>query len=384
MKAIKYNQQFLDNNDKKSVIKALNQNFITGGKSVINFEKKLRKFLNVKYALTCSSGTSGLHLAFEAISLKKNDVVIMPVINFIAAFSMVNLYSAKVFFADVDRSTGQMTPKSLEDCIKKNKIRKIKAVVLMHMGGFPENVLSFYKLKKKYRFYIIEDSCHSFGSSYKFKNNYLKIGSCEHSDICVFSFHPVKTITTGEGGLLCTNNKKIYNIAKEFRSHNILRDKNYWNYDIKKTSFNYRLSDINCALGISQLKKINYFLSDRKKSFKEYEKLMKGSNFINFPLYSKNIKPSFHLAIININFKEKEKKNKNRLIAFLNNKKIYPQFHYKPIYSFSFAKKLNIDSKNYPGCKSYYNSCISIPLFVGMKKEEINRVYNSIKTYLNK
>jgi dTDP-4-amino-4,6-dideoxygalactose transaminase len=382
MKPIKYNQQFLDNNDKKSVMKALNQNLITGGDSVINFENKLKKFLKVKYAVTCSNGTSGLHLAFEAINLKKDDIIIMPIINFVAAYSMANLYLAKIFFADVDSSTGQMTPKSLEDCIKKNKIKNIKAIVLMYMGGFPENVLNFYKLKRKYQFHIIEDSCHSFGSSYKFRNNYLKIGSCKHSDICVFSFHPVKTITTGEGGLLCTNNKKIYNIAKQVRSHNVLRNKNYWDYDIKKTSFNYRLSDINCALGISQLKKIYYFLSDRKKSFKEYLKLMKINNFINFPVYSKNIKPSFHLAIININFKKK--KNKNKLITFLNNKKIYPQFHYKPLYKFSFAKKLKIDSKNFPGCKSYYNSSISIPLFVGMKKREIYKVCNSIKNYLNK
>jgi dTDP-4-amino-4,6-dideoxygalactose transaminase len=306
----------------------------------------------------------------------------MPVINFIAAYSMANLYRAKVFFADVDRSTGQMTPKTLEDCIKKNKIKEIKAVILMYMGGFPENVLCFYNLKKKYQFYIIEDACHSLGSSYKYKNNYLKIGSCAHSDICVFSFHPVKTITTGEGGLLCTNSKKIYTTAKQFRSHNILRNKNYWDYDIKKTSFNYRLSDINCALGISQLKKINYFLLDRKKSFEEYGKLMKNSNFINFPTYSKNIKPSFHLAIINIDFKGK--KNKDKLIAFLNNKKIYPQFHYKPIYAYSFAKKLNINKKSFPGGKNYYKNCISIPLFVGLKRREIISVYNSIKFYLDK
>ena len=379
---INYNKQFLDNNDKKFIIKSLDQKLITGGNSVIQFENKIKNYLNVNYALTCNNGTSALHLAFESLKITQNDIVILPVINFVASFSMLKLYNAKVYFSDVDSATGQMTPETLEDCIKKNKIKKIKAIILMYMGGFPENILNFYNLKKKYGFYIIEDACHALGSGYKFKDNYLKIGSCKHSDVCVFSFHPVKTITTAEGGLLCTKSRKIYNIAKNFRNHNILRSKNYWNYDIKKTAFNYRLSDINCALGISQLKKINYFLSDRKKSFQEYVKLVNSSKLLSFPKYNKNIKPSFHLAILKVKFNKK--KNKDNLIAYLNKGKIYPQFHYKPIYTFSFAKKLNISSKNFPGSKNYYNSCLSVPLFVGMKKKEINKIYNSIKTYLNK
>ena len=146
MKIINYNKQYLDKDDKKSVLKALNQKFLTGGDNVKKFENKLKNFLKVKHALSCSSGTAGLHLAFESLSLKKDDIVIMPIINFVASYSMANLYKAKIFFADVDSSTGQMTPETLLKCIKTNKLTKIKAVVLMYMGGYPDNVLKFYKI----------------------------------------------------------------------------------------------------------------------------------------------------------------------------------------------------------------------------------------------
>ncbi len=382
MKQIRYNQQYLDNKDKNSIIKALNQNLITGGQSVNNFEKELKKFLNVKYALTCSNGTAGLHLAFEAIKLKKNDVVIMPIINFIASFSMANLYQAKVFFADVDSSTGQMTPETLNKCIKLNNLKKIKAVILMYMGGYPDNVFSFYKLKKFHKFYIIEDACHAFGASYKVGGNFFKIGCCKHSDLSVFSFHPVKTITTGEGGLVCTNNKKFNSIIKNFRNHNIIRNKNYWDYNISKPAFNYRLSDINCALGISQLKKIKHIISSRRKIFKTYFDSFKNySTILNFRKLNQFENPSFHLGILNISFKRN--RNKDKLIKYLNKHNIFPQYHYKPINLFSFTKKIKINLKNFRGAKKYYLSSISLPLYVNIKINEVKKISKLIVNYLN-
>ena len=382
MKIIRYNKQFLDDKDKKAVIKALNQKLITGGDSVTIFENKLKNFLKVKYALTCSNGTAGLHLAFEAINIKKNDVIIMPLVNFIASFSMANLYGAKVFFADVDSITGQMTPETLLKCIKDNKLKRIKAIVVMYMGGHPDNVINFYKLKKKYKFKIIEDACHAFGASYKSKDRYYKIGSCRHSDICVFSFHPVKTITTGEGGLVCTNNKEFSFKIKYFRNHNIERNKNYWNYNISKPAFNYRLSDINCALGISQLSKVNFIISSRKKIFENYNKfLKKHSSKLTLRPLKNGERPCFHLGILNIKFKKK--KNKNGLFRYLNKRNIFPQYHYKPINLFKFTKNLKINFKNFPGTKKYYSSSISLPLYVNLKQSEVQRITKTIVKYLN-
>lgn len=149
----------------------------------------------------------------------------MPVINFISAYRIAKMLGAKIFFADVDPISGQMTPRTLRECIKKNRLSKIKLILTMYLGGYAENIEEFYKIKKKYNSYIIEDSCHAFGSKYKFKNKLINVGSCKHSDISVFSFHPVKPITTGEGGAISTNSKKIATKINLLKNHGIVRKK---------------------------------------------------------------------------------------------------------------------------------------------------------------
>ena len=256
IKIIPYGRQYIDQSDINLVSTSLKQDMITTGNYVKKFENKTSKFLKAKYTLSCNSGTAALHLAFCAVGLKKNDVIIMPAVNFIAAFNMASNLGANIYLADVDSATGQMTPKTLINCINKYKLTKVKVILTMYMGGFPENVFDFFKIKKKYKCILIEDACHAFGAKYYAQDVQYKIGSCNHSDISIFSFHPLKPITTGEGGLLSTNSKKFYNLAKIFRSHGIIKNKKkYWEYDVIKSGYNYRLSDINCALGISQLKK---------------------------------------------------------------------------------------------------------------------------------
>jgi len=316
MRIIPYGRQFVDNNDNKEVSKALKQDLITTGSYVKKFEDKISNFLNVKHALSCSNGTAALHLAFMAINLKKDDVVIIPAINFIASYSMAKFMNAKIYLADVDSFTGQMTPKTLINCINKNKIKKIKAVITMYLGGYPENVIEFYKMKKKYKFYLIEDACHALGAKYFYNKKYIPIGSCKHSDISTFSLHPVKTITSGEGGIVTTNSTLIYDQIISLRSHGIKKDKNlHWKYDILKPSFNYRLSDLNCALALSQLKKINKFINYRKRIYDFYRSHLKINHiFINVIKYRK-IMPSFHLYLLSINFK-KIKKKKKKILKF--------------------------------------------------------------------
>ena len=181
MKIIPYGRQYINSQDIKSVSKALREDLITTGNYVKKFENNIKKFLKAKYALSCNNGTSALHLALMAIGLKKDDVIIMPAINFIAVYNMARLMNAKIFLADVDPLTGQMTPKTLLDCIKNNRLKKIKTIVTMYMGGYPENVVEFYRIKKKFNCYLIEDACHAFGAKYLFNKKYLSIGSCKHS-----------------------------------------------------------------------------------------------------------------------------------------------------------------------------------------------------------
>ena len=383
MNIIPYGRQHIDNQDIKFVSKALKQDLITTGNYVKKFENKISKFLKVKYVASCSSGTAAIHLAFMAIDVKKNDVIIMPAINFIAAYNMARLMSAKIFLADVDTLTGQMTPETLLKCIKNNKLKKIKAIVTMYLGGYPENAIEFYNIKKKFNCYLIEDACHALGAKYLFRKNFYPIGSCKNSDISTFSLHPVKTITTGEGGLITTNNKLFYNRILSLRSHGINKDRNFhWKYDLSETGFNYRLSDVNCALGLGQLKKINKFINYRKKIFNIYKiELKKIAKIITLPSY-KIGKSSYHLFIISINF-EKIKSSKDKFLKFLRKNNIFCQYHYIPIYKFKlFNKKINLNF--YRGAEFYYKNTISLPIFYGLNISFQRKIINKIKLFLNK
>ena len=340
MKNIPYGRQYIDNADKKSVINSLSNELITTGPVVKIFEKRIKKYLNCNYGYVCSSGTAAIHLAMLSIGLKKNDIILMPAINFVASYNMARNIGLKIYLVDVDEFTGQVTPDKILECIKKNKLKKINALLVMFNGGYPENINKFYEIKKKYNFFIIEDACHALGAKYKYKNNYLKIGSCKHADVSTFSLHPLKTITSGEGGIITTKDTKIAKNITLFRNHGILRDKKmHWKYDVVKNGFNYRLSDINCALGLSQLKKIDFFLKKRKEIYKKYLNELHNLNpHLIIPEFSKNIRPSFHLFIIKILFK-KIKKNKNHFMKYLMDNKIIAQQHYIPIYKLSIYKK---------------------------------------------
>ena len=380
MKTIPYGRQHINSQDIKFVSRALKEDLITTGNYVKKFENNISKFLNVKYAISCNSGTAALHLALMAVDIKKGDIIIMPSINFIAVYNMATLMNAKIYLADVDPLTGQMTPKTLLKCIKSNKLKKIKAIVTMYLGGFPENVIEFYKIKKKFNCYLIEDACHALGSKYSYNQKYLSIGSCRHSDISTFSLHPVKTITAGEGGFVTTNNQKLSNKIYLSRSHGIERDKkHHWNYQISHLGFNYRLSDINAALGLSQLTKIHKFLNYRKKIYDFYFKeLSSFHNILNFPKYNKDNISSYHLCLLSINFK-KNMLTKDNFFKFLKKNKIISQFHYIPIYKF---KIFNKKKYYYRGAEEYFNKTVSIPVFYKLKFFQHKYVIRKIKLFL--
>ena len=381
MKAIPYGRQYIDSQDIRIVSKALKEDLITTGHYVKKFENKISKFLKVKHVASCNSGTAAIHMSLMAIDLKRNDVLIMPAVNFIAVYNMAKLMNAKIFLADVDPLTGQMTPRTLLECIKNNKLKKIKAIVTMYLGGYPENVIEFHNIKKKFKCYLIEDACHALGAKYLFKKNFFLVGSCKHSDISTFSLHPVKTITAGEGGLVTTNNKFFFKKIISLRSHGINKDKKFhWRYDLINSGFNYRLSDINCALAYSQLKKINKFINYRKKLYNIYNvDLKKNSKTISLPNYSKN-KSSYHLFLISINFK-KIKSTKDKLLNFLKKLGIYCQYHYIPIYKFNLFKK-KIDLNLYKGAEYYFRNSFSLPLFYNLDLKFQKKILEKIKIFI--
>tara|TARA_B100001057_G_C22843489_1_gene948061 strand:- start:50 stop:1201 length:1152 start_codon:yes stop_codon:yes gene_type:complete len=383
MKKIFYNKQFIDNSDVISVKNSLKNELITNGPKVKVFENILKKKLKSKFALVCNSGTSALHLALMAVNIKKGDIVIIPSINFISSFAMLSLRGAKIYLADVSKYTGQSTPELIEECIKKNKLKKVDLIITMFLGGSPYNVVNFFKLKKKYNCFIIEDACHALGASYIVNKKNYKVGSCKHCDISTFSFHPVKTITTGEGGALTTNNNNFYKRAFLFRSHGIIRnEKKYYEYQINELSNNYRLSDINCSLGISQILKLDKILKKRKKLFQYYSKKLKEFNHMIYIPQNNDFFSSYHLFLVS--FKNFTFKKKIHLIKFLNKNDIYPQFHYIPLYKFKAVKSRKSGIIMNKGSEYYYSSYLSLPLFYDLKLSQIDRIVKLLKKYFSK
>lgn len=385
MNIIPYCKQSISKSDKKKIYQSLSEKLITTGKFVKQFEDKTKKFLKSNYTLSCSSGTAAIHMALLSVDLKENDCVIMPAINFIASYNLCLMLKSKIYLADVDSVTGQMKPSNVLDCIKKNKLKKIKLIITMYLGGNPENVVEFYRLKKKYSCFLIEDACHAFGAKYMHNKMLLTVGSCRHSDICTFSFHPVKPITTGEGGLVTTNNKKLYEKMLLLRSHGIKRKKDHWKYEVEFPGFNYRLSDINCALGISQLKRVDSFQKKKKNYSNIYYKLLtKHKNICFFPKYNNETKNSWHLFLIHLDFK-KLRTGKDKFIKFMLKANIALQYHYTPIFMYKniFKDYNETEIKKYfPGSLNYYKTCVSLPLYYDLSIKSIKYITNKISKFI--
>lgn len=374
---IPYGKQFIDSKDINSVVKALKQSKITQGKIIDKFENDVKKFLKVKYAVAVSSASAGLHIAVKAIpNLKKSDTAITSPISFVSTANAVLHSSLKLQFSDIDRSSLNLDIDKL-----KIKVRKShpKLVIPVHLSGVSYGEDQLKKLSIKKNFFIIEDAAHSFGAKY---NDGTLIGNCKYSDMTVFSFHPVKTITTGEGGVVTTNSKQLYNRLIELRNHGITRGKNHFQYDVKSLSFNYRITDFQCALGISQLKKIKKIISKRKKISIFYDKKFKGINNIFLPQTHLRKLSSNHLYILNINF-NKLKISRKELIQKLLKKGIVTQIHYIPIPLHSYYKKKGYNMKNLVKAKQYFEEALSIPIFYTLSLQKQKSVSKLIIKIIN-
>lgn len=370
---INYGSQKIFTNDTYSIRRAVISKKISQGKFCNTFEKKLKKYIGVKNVILCNSGTSAIHLAIESLDLKKGSCVIMPAVTFIATYSICSKLGLNIFLADIDPATGQITTKTIKECIKKYQI-KPKLIITMYMGGNVFKPDEIFKLKKKYKCKILEDACHAFGTEYHINKKKYKVGSCKHADICTFSFHPLKTITTGEGGCVTTNDQKLASKIKLLSSHGIIRDqKNNTKYDIKNFGYNFRLSDINAALGISQLKNIKEILNQRQKIYNFYAKKIKDYNYVRT---NENCSSSNHLFIIRL--KKNNYNLKMKLLKSLKKNNILAQYHYIPIYKFSAYKKGTVSLQ---GAEIYYKSALSLPIHLNLKKKELYKIVKILNNF---
>ena len=377
-----YGKQKIDQTDISAVIKSLKKKKLSNGDYNTKLEKYSNNYFNINHSIICNSGTSALLLAFLAINVKENDNIILPGINFIASANICKFLKANIFLADVDPLTGQMTPDNLENCIKSNKIKKIKAVITMYLGGWVTDLDKFNKLKKKFNFYIIEDACHALGSKYFVNRKEYKVGSCNHSDICCFSLHPLKTITSGEGGLITTKKKYLYKKMKLLCSHGMNQSKRHWKYKFYTLGFNFRMSDINAALALNQFKKISFFVKSRKNIAKKYINSLSRLKFINTHNNEMIKNSSNHLFIISIDF-GKLKKKKDDLLYYLRKNGVMAQFHYTPLNTIDHLKKNIKNNKNiFKGIYQYSKNSLSLPIFVDLTKYQQDKVIKSIIKFL--
>ena len=378
-KIINYSSHFIDQNDINGVNTVLKSKYLTQGPLLKKFEKNLKNFFNVKNVLACSSGTSAIHLAMLSMNIKENDIVLMPVTNFISAYNVSSIIGCKIYYVDIDKYSGLITSKSITECIKKNKLKKIDLVFVMHHGGQVCNLKEINYLKKIYKFKIIEDACHAVGSTYKYNKKLFRSGCSLHSDITVFSFHAIKTITTSEGGALMTNNPSYAKKAMILRSHGIVRSNHHWKYDVLAKGLNYRLNEICCSLGITQLKKINKFIKYRRGIALYYFNLLRKYNHIIFLPDKKQLKQSaWHLFTISLDF-SKLKKKKIDLFIHMKKRNIFLQQHYIPINL--FKSTLNDNTLN--GSKFFFNNSFTLPIHYQLKKSDQKRVVNELTNFID-
>lgn len=378
---IPYSKQHIFKNDIKVVNKTLKSKYLTQGPVLKKFEKKLKNYVGCTYSLGFNSATSALHSACFSIGLSKKDSVWTSPISFVASANCARYFNAKIDFVDIDLDTFNISVEKLEKKLLKTKKSKLpKILIVVHLAGNPVDMKSIKKLSDKYKFKIIEDASHALGSSIGKK----KVGSCHYSDITVFSFHPVKTITSAEGGMMTTKNKIFYEKSILFREHGIVRNKRKFittknilptHYEQHVLGFNYRLSEIHSALGISQLGNIKKIIRKRMENTSFYKKKLINNN-LKFQKVEKNNISANHLTIIRVNSKIRNKLFRN----FLDNK-VNVNLHYIPIYKHPYYKKFGYKLKNFINSEKYFREAMSIPNFYSLNKKQMEKVLNIIKKY---
>jgi perosamine synthetase len=378
MKQIPYATQWIEEDDILAVAEALRSSNLTQGPLVEKFEKDIAQYCGAKYAVSVNSGTSALHIACLAAGVSAGDEVITSANTFVASANCVLYSGGKPIFADIEPGTALIDPSD----IRKKLTKKTKAIIPVHFAGQPADMEEINKIAKENDLIIIEDAAHAIGSRYRLKSgqDWVKAGSCFHSDMTIFSFHPVKQLTTGEGGMVLTNDHNLYEKLVFFRSHGITRSIKYmketegpWYYEMHELGLNYRLTDIQCALGISQLKKLDMFIARRKEIAKMYDDAFTEIEQIDFIKEKEGFDSSRHLYVILV----EDRKNIFNYLTVETNMRV--NVHYIPVYFHPYYSRLGYKRGLCPVAEEYYSRAISIPMFPKLANDEIEYVIEKIK-----
>lgn len=375
---IPYGKQFILEEDVQAVVDVLRSDYLTQGPKVQEFEESFARYVGAKYAVAVSNGTTALHLSAKALGVEEGDRVITTPITFVASANCVLYCGGDVLFSDIDPENYCLDPNKVEDLLRKSH-GKVKGIIPVDFAGYPVDMAPFRTLAEKYGTWIIEDACHAPGA-FRSKDSVVhRVGDGKNSDLTVFSFHPVKHIACGEGGMITTNSEDLYKKLILLRTHGITKDSSKlhkvvggWYYEMQELGYNYRIPDILCALGISQLKRADISFQKRQKIAERYIKELQGLP-LTLPRVENYVTHGYHLFVI-------QTSERKRLFDYLASKKIYCQVHYIPVHQQPYyIERYGI--QNFEIADFYYERCLSLPMYHAMTFEEQTRVIEEIKGF---
>lgn len=384
---IPYGKQFISDEDTKAVIEALHSDFLTQGPRIAEFEKNFAAYIGCKYAVAVSNGTAALHLPLLAIDLKPGDNVITTPITFAASANAARYCGANVYFADIDPDTYVMSIDALKALLEKHPKGFFKAVVPVDFTGFPVNLEKIRTVADEYGLFILEDACHSPGGYFiDSKGQKQLCGNGNYAHAAAFSFHPVKHIASGEGGMITTNDEALYKKILKLRTHGITKEnlqydfpessqQGAWYYEMQDLGYNYRITDIQAALGNSQLKRADTGIARRQEIAKKYRESFKGAS-VKMQTENKDAFNAYHLFVVEV-------ENRKGLYEFLLQNGIFAQIHYVPVHLMPYYKQFGWKPGDFPNAEKYYKHCISLPMYPTLTNEEQNFVIEKVLKFVN-
>jgi len=399
---IPYGKHYLDEDDIQAVVDVLRNGWLTQGPKINELETRVSEYVGSKYSVAVSSGTAALHLACLAIGVSEGGEVVTSANTFVASANCIRYVGGMPVFCDIDPDTLNMDINQFKNIAKYKS--NVEAIIPVHFGGLPCDMESINEISNKHGIKIIEDASHAFGAKYK---NGERVGSCQYSDMTVFSLHPVKGITAGEGGIITTNCEKTYLHLLNLRSHGICKGNfdfpgvsepdddliykdeaiddgqlNPWYYEMQSLGFNYRITDIQCALVSSQLKKIDTFLNRRKEIVKLYDEQLSKVKNISCTQQSSRKNSSNHIYVVRINYEELGK-TRAQVMRELLDKGIGTQVHYIPVTRHPYYNDLGYRPEDHPNVEKYYREALTIPVYYELSDSQVNEVINGLKEVLS-
>lgn len=380
-KHIPYGRQNITQDDIDAVVEVLKSDWLTQGPKIAEFEKAFAEYTGVKYAVAVATGTAALHLSALALNVGPGDKVITTPVTFAATANCVRYCGGEVVFADIDPETYLLDIEKVEELLKSASKGTYKGIIPVDMAGRPVNLEAFRKLADEYDLWIIEDACHAPGG-YFIDSGGIKqnCGNGNYADLAIFSFHPVKHIACGEGGMITTNNEELYQRLRNLRTHGIQQkpelrqfDHGIWYYEMQELGYNYRITDIQSALGLSQLKRASEGLKRRRLIAEVYEKEFKGKPYVL--RQSGNVEGhAYHLYVV-------EFKNRDNLIKYLRERNIFAQVHYIPVHLMPYYSQFGWKEGDMQLAERYYERCLSIPIFPTLTNGEQQIVIDTINKF---